>query len=337
MIEELAKKMTGAEKAAIVLLSVDEENATKVFEKLNEDEIKDISQAMSSLGVVKQEVIEFVIDEFTKEMGSAMSFNGNIDTTEKLLGKAVGKDKVNSILEDIRGPAGRNTWDKLGNVSEDLLAAYLRNENAQTAAMIISKINPSHAAKVLASMPEEFSFDIMTRMLYLDSVKKEVLDNVERILKREFINNITKTQKTDTTEMMAEIFNSFDRQSESKFMSKMEESSPEHAEKIKSLMFTFDDLKKVDSAGLQELMKVVDKNKLPIALKGANEEIRKMFLDAMSQRAAKILQEDMEALGPVRIKDVDEAQAAIVKQAKDLASKEIIVISSNDEEDEIIY
>ncbi len=337
IIEEHAKKLSGAEKCAIILLSVEEEHASKIFELLSEEEIKEISQAMSSLGVVKQEVIEFVIDEFTKEMSNALSFNGNIDTTEKLLGRVIGKDKVNAILEDIRGPAGRNTWDKLGNVSEDLLAAYLRNENPQTAAMIMSKISPTHAAKVLSSLPESFSFEIMTRMLYLDTVKKEVIDNVEKILKKEFINNITKTQKTDTTEMIAEIFNSFDRQSEAKFMSMFEAKVPESAERIKSLMFTFDDLQKVDQAGIQEILKVVDKNKLPIALKGANETLRNIFLDSMSQRAAKILKEDMEAMGPIRMKDVDEAQSSIVKQAKELAEKEIIIISSGDNEDELVY
>lgn len=330
-------KLTGAEKAAIILLSVDEESAANIFSLMHEEEIKEISHAMSSLGSIKPDIVESVIQEFNSEMSSAVSFVGNVETTEKLLEKVLGKDKVNAIMEEIRGPAGKNTWDKLGNVNEDILASYLKNEYPQTVALIMSKINATHAARVLSSLPDEFTFEVIKRMLSMDAVKKEILDSVEKTLKAEFISTLTKTQKNDTNQLMAEIFNNFDRSNEAKFMGMLEEKLPDHAEKIKNLMFTFDDLIKIGPTGIQALIRSIDKTKLTVALKGASEQVRTLFINNMSQRAAKILVEDMESLGPVRLKDVDEAQSEIVLVAKDMANKGEIIISDDSGADEFIY
>jgi flagellar motor switch protein FliG len=331
------KKLTGPERAAIILLSVDEENSTKIFSMMSEEEIKEISLAMSSLGVIKPEIMEQLMGDFSSEISSSASFVGNIDTTEKLLQKVMEKDRVSVIMEEIRGPAGKNTWDKLGNVNEDVLAAYLKNEYPQTVALIMSKMSPAHAAKVLSSFQEDFTLEVMMRMLNMEPIKKEVLDRVEKILKAEFISTLTKTQKYDSNEIMAEIFNNFDRNNESKFMEMLEQRSPEHAEKIKDLMFTFDDLIKINAMGVQVILRSVDKAKLTIALKGASQPLRNLFVNNMSQRASKILIEDMEALGPVRLKDVDEAQSMIVNMARDLAAKGEITIAADSGEDEFIY
>lgn len=330
-------KLTGAEKTAIVLLAVREEYAAHVFSLMSDEEIKEISHAMSTLGPVKPEIVERLIFEFTNEMSNTIGLMGNLETTERLLEKVLGKDRVNAIMEEIRGPAGKNTWDKLGNVNEEVLAAYLKNEYPQTVALIASKINPAHAARVLSVLPEDFTFEVIMRMLNMDAVKKEVLDGVEKTLRAEFISTLTKTQKYDTNEMIAEIFNNFDRTNEAKFMAMLEERLPDAAEKIKSLMFTFDDLINVNPAGIQALLRNVDKSKLTIALKGAAQNVRELFLSNMSQRAAKIMQEDMDAMGPVRLRDVDDAQSEIVIIAKDMSAKGEIVILENGEKDEYIY
>jgi flagellar motor switch protein FliG len=177
----------------------------------------------------------------------------------------------------------------------------------------------------------------MRRMLMMDPVKKEILDKVEKTLRNEFISGLTKTQKADTNQMMAEIFNNFDRSTESRYMTMLEKDLPDAAERIKKLMFTFDNIGRIDAAGIQAIIKAVDKAKLPIAMKGASEEMRKKFLDNMSQRAAKILQEEMESLGPVRIKDVDEAQAAIIGVARDLIAKGEVMMSEGGGDDQLIY
>jgi flagellar motor switch protein FliG len=327
------KKLTGPEKAAILLLAVDAENSSKIFAMMTEEEVKEVSGAMAKLGVIRPDVVEHLVHEFTTELSNLTPFVGNIDTTEKLLEKALGKEKIKNLLDEIRGPVGKNTWDKLGNVNEDILASYLKNEYPQTAALIISKLASNHAARVLSSLPEDFTTEVLLRMINMEPVKKEVLDRVEKILKAEFISTLTKTQKHNTNVIIAEIFNNFDRNNETRYMKILENKVPESAATIKDLMFTFDDLIKVNGAGIQAMMRNIDKSKLTIALKGASEQIRTLFTSNMSQRAAKILQEDIEALGPVKVKDVDQAQGAIVAIAREMAMNgEITIAGGGDEE-----
>ena len=331
------RKLTGVQKAAIVLMSIDEENATKILSAMSDEEIKELSNTMASLGTVSSDTVERLFVDFVESMSSTGVVVGTFDSTERLLMKALGKDRVDGIMEDIRGPAGRITWDKLGNVNEEVLAAFLKNEYPQTIALVLSKIKPDHAARVLAVFPEDLSIEVIMRMLGMESVKKEVLDGIEKTLKLEFMSNLAKTQRRDTHEIMAEIFNNFDRNTESKFMGVLEQKSAEAAERIRALMFTFEDLKKVDPSGMQTLLRGVPKDKLGLAMKGASETIKEQFFKAISERAAKLLREEMEALGPVRLKDVDEAQMAIVAVAKDLAAKGEIVIAGDSGEDQLVY
>ncbi|MFI4983772.1 MAG: flagellar motor switch protein FliG [Rickettsiales bacterium] len=330
-------KINGVEKAAMFMMAINQDIAAKIFAMLEDDEIKEISQAMSSLGNINAESIEKVILEYSGEMNTTLSFVGNVQNTERFLRKIMGKEKVDVILEDIRGPAGRNIWDKLGNVNEEILANYLKNEYPQTTALILSKLSPAQSSKVLASFSSEFAFEVIKRMLTMDSVKKEVLERVEKTLRTEFISNLTKTQKYDNNQVMAEIFNNFDRTNESKFMELLEQHSIESAERIKSLMFTFDDMMKIDTVGIQAILKSIDKSRLALALKGTNEEVRKKFVGNMSQRAAKILLEEVEGMGPVRVKDVDEAQAEIITVAKDLINKGEIELSDGGDSDQLVY
>ena len=331
------RKLSGVQKAAIVLMAVDEENATKILNSLEDEEIKEISNTMASLGTVSSDIVERLFLDFVESMSSTGAVIGDFNSTERLLMKALGKDRVNSIMEDIRGPAGRTTWDKLGNVNEEILATFLKNEYPQTIALVLSKIKAEHAAKVLTVFPEDLSMEVMMRMLGMEAVKKEVLDGVEKTLRVEFMSNLAKTQRRDTHEIMAEIFNNFDRNTETKFMGILEQKNAESAERIRNLMFTFEDLKKIDPAGVQALLRGVPKEKLATALKGASETIKDLFLKNMSERAAKLLREDMEVMGPVRLKDVDEAQMAIVQVAKDLAAKGDIVIAGDSADDQLVY
>src|SRR3546814_32416 len=179
--------------------------------------------------------------------------------------------------------------------------------------------------------------EVIMRMLRMEAVQKEVLDDVEKTLRTEFMSNLARTQRRDSHEMMAEIFNNLDRNTENRFISMLEERNRDSADRIKQLMFTFDDLAKVDPAGVQTLLRAVDKDKLATALKGASEALRELFFSNMSERAAKILREDMAAMGPVRLRDVDEAQMDMVNLAKDLAAKGEILISEGKGEDELIY
>jgi flagellar motor switch protein FliG len=186
-------------------------------------------------------------------------------------------------------------------------------------------------------LPESFAMEVVMRMLRMEAVQKEVLDDIERTLRTEFMTNLAKTSRRDAHEMMAEIFNFLDRNTENRFLAALEERNRDSAEKIKALMFTFDDLGKLDPSGVQALLRTVEKDKLAIALKGASDDLKDLFFTNMSERAGKILREDMAAMGPIRIKDVDESQMYMVQLAKDLAARGEIVIAEGKGEDELVY
>ncbi len=329
--------LSGQQKAAILMLSLDEERSATLFSMMDDEEIKELSVIMASLGKINSNIIEQLIAEFNDKISSTGSLIGSYESTERLLAKALDKDRVSVIMEEIRGPAGRTMWDKLGNVNEHVLANYLKNEYPQTIAVILSKIKAEHAAKVIALFPENFAMEIVMRMLRMDSVQKEVLDSLEKTLRKEFMSNLSKSTRRDAHELIADIFNSLDRNTETRFMEALEERNRESAERVKSLMFTFEDLIRVDSQGIQILLRNVDKDKLAVALKGASETVKELFFNNMSTRAGKIIKEDMDAMGPVRMRDVEEAQQYIVSTAKDLANSGEIFVSEGKESDELVY
>ncbi len=331
-----AAKLTGPEKAAVVLLALGEEHA-QVWQQLDEEEIKEVSQAMAGLGTVTSQVVEDLLVEFVSGMGGG-AITGSVEQTQRLLAAMMPGEKVDTLMEEIRGPAGRTMWDKLGNVNEAVLANYLKNEYPQTVAVVLSKIKSEHAARVLTSLPEDFALECVTRMLRMEPVQREILDKIEQTLRTEFMSNLARTSKRDSHEMMADIFNAFDRQTEARFITALEERNREAAERIRALMFVFEDLSKLDPGGIQTLLRGVEKDQLALALKGASDSLREMFFTNMSERAAKIMREDMEGMGPVRLREVEQAQMAMVQVAKDLANKgEIVLIGAGGSDDELVY
>ena len=325
--------INGRQKAAILMLALREDQSTKLLSAMHPDEIKDLSTAMAQLGSVHASVVEELCIEFSRTIGQQGDLIGSMASTERLLHRALPPDRASQIMEEIRGPAGRTMWDKLGNVKEEVLANYLKNEYPQTVAVVLSKVKPDHAGRVLTLLPDSFAIEVIMRMLRMESVQRDVLDGVEQTLRLEFMSNLASSRQRDSHEMMADIFNSLDRQSETRFVAALEERNREAAERIKALMFTFDDLQRLTSANVQILLRSVEKDKLPLALKGASDKLRELFFSNLSERASKMLREDMEALGPVKLRDVDDAQAAIVVLAKDLAAQGAIEISEgkNDE------
>ena len=337
-IREDYRTLTGPEKAAILLLSLPEAQTAKIFEQMDEEEIMELSQTMANLGKISPHVVERLFVDFAEQMTSTNALIGTQDSTERLLAKAgLTGDKIDNIMEEIRGPAGRTMWEKLGNVNEEILATFLQKEYPQTVSVVLSKVSTDHAARVLALLPENFALEVIHRMLRMEAVQKDILDEVERTLRQEFMTNLARTQRRDSHELIADIFNNMERSVETRFMDELEKSVPDAAEKIRSLMFTFEDLVNVDPASVQTLIRAVDKDKLPVALKGATETIKDLFFSNMSERAAKIMKEDMAAMGPVRLKDVEEAQQYVVNVAKDLEARGEITIATGDAEDELIY
>ena len=329
-------RLSGPEKAAVVLLALGEDH-TRIWASLDEEEIKEVSQAMASLGTVSSSVVEDLLLEFVSGLSASGALLGSFEQTQRLLSAFLPQEKVDALMEEIRGPAGRTMWDKLGNVNEAVLANYLKNEYPQTVAVVLSKIKSDHAARVLTCLPEDFALECVQRMLRMEPVQREILDKIEQTLRVEFMSNLARTSKRDSHELMADIFNNFDRQTEGRFIAALEERNRESAERIRALMFVFEDLSKLDPGGVQTLLRAVEKDQLGLALKGASDTLREMFFSNMSERASKIMREDMESMGPVRLRDVDQAQMAMVQVAKDLAAKGEIMLAGAGGDDELIY
>jgi flagellar motor switch protein FliG len=331
------KKYSGLQRAAALMLALGRDHGGPIWEQLSTEEIKELSSCIAQLGRVPATVVEHLLVQFSGEVASMATLHGSFETTERLLEGILPPDRVREIMEDIRGPSGRTMWDKLSNVSESVLAAYLKNEYPQTVAVILHKLRSDHAARVLSELPEELSTDVVMRMLRMDTVQKDVIQQVEHTLRSEFMSNLARSQRRDPHESMAEIFNALDRSSEEAMLSALDERAPDSAERIRALMFTFEDLGKLLPAAIQAIVRNSNKRELALALKGAPEEMRQIFLAGMTERAGKLMREDMAAMGPVRARDCEEAQTSLVRLAKTLGDRGEIMLVDPKSDDAMIY
>ncbi len=330
------KRFSGPQRAAALMLALGKDHGAPIWELLSIDEVRELSSAIAQLGRVPSAVVEHLLVQFSGEVSSMASLHGSFETTERLLDGILPEDRVKEIMEDIRGPSGRTMWDKLSNVSETVLAAYLKNEYPQTVAVILSKLKPDHGARVLAELPRELSVDVIMRMLRMDVVQKDVLVEVEQTLKSEFMTNLSRSQRRDPHETMAEVFNALDRATEEAMLTALDERAPEAAERIRALMFTFEDLGNLMPAAIATIVRNADKREMAMALKGAPTEIRTLFFNGMTERAAKLMREDMAGMGPVRARECEEAQSALVRLAKSLADRGEIVLVDPKNDDAMI-
>ena len=313
--------LSGAQRAAALLLILGEEKAGALLERLYDDEVRDISAAMVTLGTLPASAVEKICADFANELGTDGALFGGWEATERMLQRFLPKDRVTQIMQDIRGPAGKTLWDKIANVNEAVLANYLKNEYPQTVALVLSKITPDHAARVLGQLPNDFAGEVILRMLRMESPQPQALERVEQTLQVEFMYNLARTTKRDTHEAMAEIFNNLDRSTEARLMGTLENSAGESAARVRSLMFTFEDLRYLDLRSMQVLVRLVDRDKLPLALKSASGRLLERFFKSMSDRAGRILMDDIESLGPVLLRDVEAAQLHVINKAKELAQQ----------------
>ena len=321
----------------MILLALGAEYGKAIWSALDEDEIRVVTHAMVQLGSIEADTVEELIVDFVGNLSAAGAVTGTFDRTAQLLSQLLPPKQVEALMEEIKGTASRSMWQRLSHIDPEVLANYLRNEYPQTVAVILSRIRADHAARVLSILPDEFAVDVVNRMLKMENVQKEALEHIEETLKSEFVTTVSQTSRRDAHKSMAEVFNAFDRHTEARFLSALDQLNRDAAKKIRALMFTFEDLAKLDAGSVQTLMRQVDRDTLGRALKGAPESIRSFFFSNMSSRAAKNLQDEMAAMGPIRLKDADDAQNRMVNLAKDLADKGDILISKNRAEEELVY
>nr|WP_246154373.1 flagellar motor switch protein FliG [Methylobacterium oryzihabitans] len=331
------QEMSGAQRAAALLLLLGEEEGAPIWRMLDDDEVKKVSHAMVQLGALEAATVERLIVDFVSRLSSSGGISSSFERTESLLLKIFPPEQVSVIMAEIKGANGRRVWGSLTQIDPEILASFLRNEYPQTVAVILSRVRSDYAARVLTILPEEFAIDVLNRMLRMETVQKEALRHIEETLRVEFVSTIAQTTRRDAHELMADVFNAFDRQTETRFLAALDQSNRGAAKKIRQLMFTFEDLMKLDAGSVQTLMRNVDRDTLGRALKGASEPVRTFFFGNMSTRAAKLLQDEMASLGPIRLKEADEAQARMTDLAKDLAEKGEIMIAKNSAEEELVY
>jgi flagellar motor switch protein FliG len=329
-------ELPGPQRAALFLLMLGEQHGRPLWAMLDEEEVRTISHAMAQLGTVDASTVDRLIVDFIHRISNS-SVSGSVERTEQLLMKVFPPDQVATIMAETYNTSGKRIWTRLSQIDAEILANYLRNEYPQTVAVILSRVRPEHAARVLTMLPDDFAMDVVSRMLRLETVQKEALHHIEETLRLEFVGAVAQTSRRDAHETMAEVFNAFDRQTETRFLSALDDVNRDAAKRIRELMFTFEDLTKLDPGSVQTLIRQVDRDVLCRALKGAPDPVKAFFFSNMSTRAAKNLKDEMEGIGPIRVKEVDEAQLAMVNTAKELADKGEIMIAKSRAEEELIY
>jgi flagellar motor switch protein FliG len=322
-------KYTGAQKAAILLLSFGEEISAEIFKHMNEFEIKRIGGAMSRLGRMEQDIVDEVMMEFYEilQQNTKFFYGGN-DFTKNVIGQAFKGGEADELIESLALGSSANL-DSLELIDPRTLATFIRSEHPQTIALILAHLDPKKCGETLKQLPESLHTEIMLRIANLEAVAPEIIDEIDDVLRNEIqaMGSIS-TQKIGGVEPLAEMLNLLDKATEEQILDNLEERDPDLAEQIRQLMFVFDDLVKIDDRGIQELIKSVSNDKWKIALKTASEGVAELIFRNMSQRAAQMLREDMEAMPAVKLSDVETVQFEIVQITRKLEEEGKILIAS---------
>jgi flagellar motor switch protein FliG len=325
-------KYTGAQKAAILMLSFGEEISAEIFKHMNEFEIKRIGTAMSRLGRLEQDVIDEIMMEFYKILQENKKFfYGGNDFTMKVIGNAFKGGQADDLIESLSLGSSTNL-DALELIDPRTLTTFIRHEHPQTIALILAHLDPAKCGEVIKLLPEALHTEVLLRIANLDSVAPEIIDEIDDVLRNEIqaLGSIS-SQKIGGVEPIAEMLNLIDKATEEQILDNLEERDPDLAEQIRQLMFVFDDLVKIDDRGIQELIKNVKTEQWKVALKTASESVAELIFKNMSERAAKMLKEDMEAMSAVKLSDVESMQYEIVQICRKLEEEGKIIINQGGE------
>ncbi len=327
-------KLSGPQKAAVFLLTMGEEFTAEVYKYLSEEEIKRIGVEMARIDYIPSEAVRRVLEEAnieSKELLADLTVSPDEFLQESLI-KAYG-ERGKEIYEEIRQELGPKVFEKLRRLDPRTIANFLRNEHPQTIAIILVHLDPDKAGQVLSVLPEKLRSEVIFRIAELDKVDPEIIQEISTALEEELqAVGGTFSRKLGGVERAAEILSHVGRDLEEEILSQVEEENPSLAEEVRKYLFTFEDLLKVDDNAIQAILKEISTEDLKLALKTASEELREKFFSNMSERAAQLLKEDLEIMGPVRVADVEAAQQNIIKVAKRLEQEGKIVLSVGEDE-----
>jgi flagellar motor switch protein FliG len=333
--EKNKAEFTLTDKAAVILYTIGEESASQVMSYMEHDDVRELSKSMTRMGSILSKDVDAIIDEFharvSNEEGTIVSIEKNY--VKSVITNVVGEKTAERILESISLEEGGSYIEIFRNLDIRVLAEFIKNEHPQTIALIISQLLPEKASEVMASLPDNLQLDVIDRMAKLENISSERLRDIAHVLESEIKTAQTATRKMGGIKSISEILKNMDRQASSAILMRIEENDPEMAEKIHQNMFFFEGLIKVDDKGIQEILKVISTDILSRAMKTVSDAIKKKIFKNMSERAADMLKEDIEDLGPTRLADIEKAQNEIVKVAMKLADEGKIFIAGGKEDD----
>ena len=326
--------LTNVEKAAVVLMSLGKDTASEVMKFLNESEVKKLSRAFMNVQEVQRETQSVIVGEFTNMLRAAerVVVDGK-EFAKDVISSAFGNEAGDSLLEYITGSKKEPLSTLLGDIPRNIVDNFVQSEHPQTIAFLLTKMSPELAAELMTSMPEELQTEVLVRISQLEHVKADVIDEVREVLRSQLRGvGMREEEEIGGPKAAADILNFVDRNNEERIVAEIEELFPELAEEIKNLMFTFEDLLKIDDRSIQSILKEVPRESLVLALKTATEDLRGLLFRNMSQRAAAMLQEDLESMGPTKLKDVEKAQQGIIDIVRKLESEGKIQLGGGGDE-----
>jgi len=325
-------KLTGPKKAAILLLAMGEEGSADVIKNLEDREIQQVGYYMARFTDVAPEELDAVLEEFYRKVAmqdQGVVINASGDFVKNAITKALGDDRAKDLVDNLKASTDEGSLDSLKWLEPKVIAGFISGEHPQTIALILAHLeDPEQTAHVVRELPENLQADVIYRMAILEAIPPGVIKEIEEVLARELKSSgAATTAKVGGVEAVAEMLNSMDKTTESRILATIEESNPDLAEQIRELMFTFEDLVLVDPNGMQLLLKEMPQNELVLALKTASDAVKEHIFSNMSERAADMVRDDLDALGAVRVADVDAAQQKMVKVARKLEEEGKIIIS----------
>jgi flagellar motor switch protein FliG len=325
------------EKVAVLLQLLGEETAAKVLRRLSVPEVQKVALAIMKMPPPDLEEAKRIAQEFLEEFqkGGAILAQGE-HFVESLIHKALDREAASRVLETLHSPEGLDAFESLNRSDPQVVAEFIKTEHPQTIAVILAHMDPQVGGKVLSRLPEAVRVEVVHRMARLKDVSPQVMREVSEILQAEVLNLSDVGREVGGLKTVAEILNHTDKAVEAEIMERLQKEDHELAEGIQQLMFVFEDLIRLDDLAIQSILREVDTKLLAKALRGANEEIREKIYNNMSKRAAEVLQEEMEAMGPTRLSEVEEAQMEIIKVALRLQEEGKIVIGGSEEDDVFI-
>ncbi len=329
------KELRPVDKAAIVLYSLGEGAAAEVLKFLDHDDVREISKSMTQMANISSLTIENVVEDFyqmvSNEEGTIVTISE--DYVKNVITNVFGEKTADRMLESITLQEDSSYLEVFRNLDMRVLAEFVRNEHPQTIALILSQLLAEESSAVLATLPENLQLEVIDRLANLENVSPDMLRDVAQVLESEIKTAQTATRKIGGIKAISEMLNNMDRQKSSEIIARIEENDPEMAEEIRQNMFIFEDLAKIDDKGIQEILKEISSDILARAMKTSSDTVKEKIFKNMSERAAVMLSEDIEDLGPTRLADIEKAQNEIVKVAMKLADEGKIFIAGGKEED----